>query len=107
MNKKQPTKNESGFELKDFFVSFIENFIKKIGEEIISDIKEKAHAILEQLKKKTVSVFLMVFGFIFFIVGVSIFLENFLPLNGLGFLIVGFIIFLLGYIINIKKQNGR
>ena len=102
--KNKKTKKEEGFELKDFFVSFIENFIKKIGEEIVEDIKEKARKILEQLKRTTLVVSFLFFGLIFFLIGLGLFLENFFPLQGVGFLIVGFLIFFIGLLININKK---
>jgi len=99
-----PRKKENdGFDLKEFFVSFIETFIKKIGTELIEDIKEKSRELLEQLRRKTIVVTLLFLGFIILIIGLSLFLENFFLLKGIGFLVTGFLIIFIGLLINIKK----
>lgn len=96
-------KTNDGFDLKEFFVSFIETFIKKIGAEIMEDIKEKSRELLEQLRRKTIVVTLLLLGLIIFLIGLSLFLENFFPLQGMGFLLTGFLIIFIGLLINIKK----
>ncbi|MFZ5982520.1 MAG: hypothetical protein ACOYS2_03050 [Patescibacteria group bacterium] len=97
-------KTSSEFNLKDFFVTFIEDFIKKIGGEIMENIREKAHEIAQEIKRRTTATFFLILGLIFFLVGISLFLENFLPLKGLGYLLTGFIVFLIGFLINIKQK---
>jgi NhaP-type Na+/H+ or K+/H+ antiporter len=99
-----PRKKESdNFNLKEFFISFIETFIKKVGGEIIEDIKEKAHEISQELKRKATTTTFLIFGLIFLLVGFSLFLESLFHIKGFGYILVGFILILIGLLINIKK----
>lgn len=100
-----PKKKNSGeFNLKDFFITFIEDFIKKIGGEIMENIREKAHEIAQEIKRRTTATFFLILGLIFLLVGLSLFLENFLPLRGLGYLLIGLVVFFTGFLINIKQK---
>ncbi len=101
MNKK--TKKETEFDFKDFIIGFIENFIKKIGSEIIEDVKEKSKEIVEQAKRKATGTTLIFIGLIFFLIGFSIFLEKIINFPGTGYLVIGTTIFLTGLFISIKK----
>lgn len=100
-----PKKNNQAkdFDFKDFLVGFIESFLKKIGAEIIDDVKEKSKEIMEQIRKKATGTFFSALGFIFFLVGFSLVLEVFLPVRGIGFLISGIIVMFTGILITIKK----
>ena len=96
--------NSSDFNLKDFFVTFIEDFIKKIGGEIMENIREKAQEIAKEIKRKTASLFFLILGFIFFLVGIAMLLESVLPSRGSGYIIIGFVIFFAGFLISLNKK---
>jgi hypothetical protein len=94
---------KNNFALGEILTGLIGNFIKKIETDIVHDVKTKAKEIFDQIKRKTAGTILLMLGLIFLLVGVALFLENFLIIKGLGYLLVGVIIFLVGLFINIKK----
>lgn len=102
MPKKKKSEFQS-FDFKDILVWFVENVIKKIGAEIIDDVKEKSKELVEQIKRKTTGIFFSIVGFIFLLVGISLLLETILPIRGSGFFLSGLLIMLLGVFVTIKK----
>jgi len=93
--KKNSASNQN--EWKSLFQGFIENIFEKLSD----NISQKVHNWIKMLKRKTIGFLLVVFGFLYLLIGFSVFLNSLLGqiIPGLGYVTAGVLAMLVGYLV--------
>jgi hypothetical protein len=103
-NKKEKNDPEvQGTDWKEKIEGYLGEFAKNLAGGFIERIKAQLHAIYVSAQKHALGMFLILVGFIFALIGISIFVNDLIKIsNGVGYAVVGVGALLLGLII-IKK----
>ena len=81
----------------------VESFVKGLAGGFADRVRERLHEFVAKIQKNVTGFILVMIGFVFALVGISIFINDLVRIsNGIGYAVVGFIVLLLGIII-IKK----
>jgi len=92
-----------GFDWAEKIENIVESSVKGFMGGLAERIRERVREIILNIQKSLLGFFLLLVGFIFALVGVAMFFNDFLKMSGgMGYAIVGIIALLLGIII-IKK----
>jgi hypothetical protein len=102
--KKQNDNLESyGTDWKEKIEGYLGEFAKNLAGGFIERIKMQLHNVYLSVQKHVLGMFLIFVGFIFALISIVIFINDFVKIsNGIGYAIVGFFALLIGLII-IKK----
>lgn len=81
----------------------VESFVKGLAGGFAERVRERLHEFAVKVQKNIVGFILVMIGFVFALVGISIFINDLVKIsNGIGYASVGFVVLFLGIII-IKK----
>ncbi|MDP1845981.1 MAG: hypothetical protein Q8L09_04555 [Candidatus Moranbacteria bacterium] len=102
--KKQSENLEShGTDWKEKIEGYLGEFAKNLAGGFVERIKTQLHNIYLSIQKHVLGMFLIFIGFIFALIAVVIFINDFVKIsNGIGYAVVGFFALIIGLII-IKK----
>jgi hypothetical protein len=101
--KQNNSPEEHGTDWKEKIEGYLGEFAKNLAGGFVERIKAQLHSIYISVQKHVLGMFLILVGFIFALISIVIFINDFIKIsNGIGYAVVGVGALLLGLII-IKK----
>ncbi len=92
MSDKKEAKSETFWNRKitKFLFSIFASLSQKFSIQLLSNAREQINELIGQIKRGILAGFLAVFGLLFFLIGIAIYIESFWDfIPGGGYLIVG------------------
>lgn len=100
METKKSKKESKGTDWK----SLVQGFVGNVLEQLSENVSSKIHAWSKQLKRRAIGGVVMVFGFTYFLTGLSTYADEALgkSVPGLGYMVVGLAALSIGYLVSRK-----